>query len=218
MKKKVEIVTISLDIEGQNLDNQILKYYKFPGFYTIGEFRIDNENYIPDVWQPRQMVILCDDDKNVIASYPNIEGTLPLSKETVQAWIDCGSPVEGGIDIDYYNQPIKDLQGNLQLAFEQQTLETAAKEAAKSGGPFSIHAQNYEYMFKLGAEWQKQQLKPAIPTEDKIEETANNKFPIMIKEQVISSNIWVEYDGNQELRDGYVMGYKQALTDLNLKP
>ena len=43
---------------------------------------------------------------------------------------------------------------------EQQTLETAAREAAKSGGPFSTHGQNYEYMFKLGAEWQKQQKPP----------------------------------------------------------
>jgi len=38
-----------------------------------------------------------------------------------------------------------------------QELEDAAKDHARYGGPFSIHKQNYEYMFKQGAQWQKQQ-------------------------------------------------------------
>lgn len=33
--------------------------------------------------------------KRVIASYPQLPGTLPISKETVQAWIDAGRPDEG---------------------------------------------------------------------------------------------------------------------------
>jgi len=136
--------------------------------------------------------------RKVIASYPQLEGTLPISKETVQSWINAGTPGEGSVDkqewstvlndpitithlvknnwklvkselpeppfddalMYYYERDKLDTKNNLLLEFEQQTLETAARDAAKSGGPFSTHGQNYEYMFKLGAEWQKQQLKP----------------------------------------------------------
>jgi hypothetical protein len=37
--------------------------------------------------------------RKTIASYPNIDGTLPLSKETIQQWIDNGTPEEGFVDI-----------------------------------------------------------------------------------------------------------------------
>ena len=33
--------------------------------------------------------------KKIVAAYPHIEGTLPISKETIQAWIDAGTPGEG---------------------------------------------------------------------------------------------------------------------------
>jgi hypothetical protein len=35
----------------------------------------------------------------IIASYPQLEGTLPLSKETIQQWIDNGTPGEGSVDV-----------------------------------------------------------------------------------------------------------------------
>ncbi len=146
------------------------------------------DRYLDDCNQIRQCVVAPEvkiywdvrkNYKKIIASYPHIEGTLPLSKETIQQWIDNGTPGEGSVDMNHwckdgtsvsacerncdcidYPEAEIDPQGNLILEFEQQTLETAARDAAKSGGPFSTHGQNYEYMFKLGAEWQKQQLKP----------------------------------------------------------
>lgn len=38
--------------------------------------------------------------KKVIASYPQIEGTLAISKETVQAWIDSGTPGKGSLEME----------------------------------------------------------------------------------------------------------------------
>ena len=35
----------------------------------------------------------------IIASYPQIEGTLPLSKETIQEWIDNGTPRECSVEL-----------------------------------------------------------------------------------------------------------------------
>lgn len=37
--------------------------------------------------------------KKILASYPQIEGTLPISKETVQAWIDAGIPDSAGVEL-----------------------------------------------------------------------------------------------------------------------
>jgi hypothetical protein len=38
-------------------------------------------------------------ERKIIASYPRLEGTLPLSKDTVQDWIDSGTPKKGSIKI-----------------------------------------------------------------------------------------------------------------------
>lgn len=42
----------------------------------------------------------------IIASYPNIQGTLPLSKETIQEWIDNGTPKECSVEMIEY-EPVK---------------------------------------------------------------------------------------------------------------
>ena len=76
--------------------------------------------------------IYLDKLSKIIASYPQLEGTLPISKETVQAWIDAGTPGEGHTNIDedyddWYEQmeltsypswkPKLDTQGKLSLGF-----------------------------------------------------------------------------------------------------
>ena len=79
----------------------------------------------------------------VIASYPQIEGTLPISKETVQAWINAGTPGEGSVEMyecygkcehnndyvcDRYGcqtfKPKIDHQGNLLLKFDKKYKNT----------------------------------------------------------------------------------------------
>jgi hypothetical protein len=46
--------------------------------------------------------------KKLIASYPQIEGTLPISKETVQAWIDNGTPEECSVDKHEWSTVLND--------------------------------------------------------------------------------------------------------------
>lgn len=55
--------------------------------------------------------------KKIIASYPHIEGTLPISKETVQAWIDDGTPLEVTLKEALRGSMCLDPQGNLLLEF-----------------------------------------------------------------------------------------------------
>lgn len=40
--------------------------------------------------------------KKIIASYPQLHNTLPVPKETVQAWIDAGCPNEAIVEFEYW--------------------------------------------------------------------------------------------------------------------
>ncbi len=69
-----------------------------------------------DVWQPNQLLILGDEidvtdkktpdlkeyESKIIASYPSLEGTEKISKETVEQWIQVGCPDE--VEVETYPQ------------------------------------------------------------------------------------------------------------------
>jgi hypothetical protein len=85
--------------------------------------------------------------RKVIASYPQIEGTLPISKETVQAWIDAGTPLEATLKEALRGSMCLDPQGNLLLEFAQ---------------PFKSTMPIYTV--------------PSIPTDEEIERKAHNNY------------------------------------------
>jgi hypothetical protein len=131
--------------------------------------------------------------KKIIASYPQIEGTLRISKETVQAWIDAGTPGEGSVEIDdtiycsvvkgkvKYGDPTKlDPQGNLLLEFGKKIINTLP----------------YPELVKEISEYYKDvkivEEKPSIPTDEEIKKKC----------------------GNTANQNTYLAGYKQALKDL----
>ena len=147
--------------------------------------------------------------RKVIASYPQLEGTLPISKETVQAWIDAGTPVDASVEIKHKSigrntigttpagEPIKmnsfietpklDSQGNLLLEFAQ---------------PFKSTMPIYTV--------------PSIPTDEEIEKKAD-KYAYEIKGQLYTEK--GQHPANKAwslLSRGYTDGYKQALIDLGI--
>jgi hypothetical protein len=160
--------------------------------------------------------------KKIIASYPQIEGTLPISKETIQAWIDAGTPGEGSVDMLYWckngdslsgcekqthcncsdnTEPDVDRQGNLLLEFPISAYDGVDFEPIKPRNSKLIH---------------KSIDKPSIPTDEEIEKKAEE-----------SATEWLAGSFNTELHDeqkeewakqdyccGYEEGYKQALKDL----
>jgi hypothetical protein len=149
----------------------------------------------------------------LIASYPQIEGTLPISKETVQAWIDSGTPEEGSVGFitntknhtEKYSVYFPDLQGNLLLEF---------------GNPIDRnYPEEYELTQDDAKEWVNSS-NTSIPTDEEIEEKAidlsQSEYPYS---DFQGKNVGVddEHTG-QALRgafvEGHVKGYKQALKDL----
>jgi len=205
MKKTVQIVTILLDKEGWSkgdlVDNGSLGYSLAP---------YDNKDGIDD-WQAQQLLVLSDDEikegdwfykpdmkmvfiaeytpykgcKKIIASYPHIQGTLPISKETVQAWIDAGTPEEGAIHEEIYmtskNLSV-DSQGNLLLEFAQ---------------PFKSTMPIYTV--------------PSIPTDEEIREKA---LSALKKEREVDDGEQLSAFEGRCLTTGFYQGYKQALKDL----
>lgn len=203
MKKTVQIVIIPLEKEGWSEDDLV----KGPRGFCI----IPYKQSLPD-WQAQQLLVLSDDEiqdndfilfdnmvwkvhdkkqweidtwetaKKVEASYPHIERTLPISKETVQAWIDAGTPGEvelivyGTFDGTDSTRPFLNPDNTINLDFGKDV--------------------KYEEISGLG--------KPSIPTQEEIEEKADQ----YAEECDIEINLWTQ------AQQGYKEGYKQALKDL----
>jgi hypothetical protein len=145
--------------------------------------------------------IYVDKLSKIIAAYPHIEGTLPISKETVQNWIDSGTHEEGfyriyGLETDMLHI---DPKGNLKLEFPGEKLESTMTEAfikiatSATGSAFVTPE-----FATIG--------KPSIPTQEEIE----------LKSVIYRSNsvLWGDGDSAMCLENGYVDGYRQALKDL----
>lgn len=145
MRKTVSIVTVPLGKKGWNkgdlIDMVSLDY---------GLALYDNKEGIDD-WKAVQLLVLIE--FSTIASYPQTERALPISKETIQKWIDAGYPPSGVVtEYKYYNSK--------SYAIYDQPDETLIIE------------------FGDGQQKNKAEevLKPTIPTDDKIELMARGYF------------------------------------------
>jgi hypothetical protein len=150
------------------------------------------------------------DCKKILASYPQIGGTLPISKETVQAWINSGKPGEGNVEIDdtiycsvvkgkvKYGDPTKlDHQGNLLLEF--------GKKYKSTGNDLGDLAERAIDKIIANAT-----TIPSIPTDVEIERKAHNNYTYGYL-MPIGSHDRSRYE---EKKESYTSGYKQALKDL----
>ena len=115
--------------------------------------------------------------KKVIASYPHIEGTLPISKETVQAWIDAGTPEEGSVEVVDWNC----LRPDICKCYNQQKFYPYCKYYKDSNGTKLDSKGNLLLEFDKGITRSMQgyshgdfedEIKPSIPTDEEIRKTA----------------------------------------------
>jgi hypothetical protein len=169
-----------------------------------------------------------EDVYEILASYPQIPGTLPISKETVQIWIDSGTPEEGSVEVvdwnclrpdickcynqqkfypycKYYkdsNGTKLDPQGNLLLKFGKniELKEIGEKLKDRILFPDALeHAK--DYLSKV--------VKPSIPTDEEIDRICVRGCHDFILEKGIMTPITP--------KQYYTAGYKQALKDLGHK-
>jgi hypothetical protein len=194
-------------------------------YSQVGDYKLINggNSLNAKCWQAQQLLILSDDGifpkdnlygdgklvvannewsgetniewKKVIASYPHIEGTLPISKETVQAWIDAGTPREGVIFYD--NEPdnlLFDPQGNLLLEFGE---KDSLKNIMSTGYKWET-IEEFADSFKPS--------KPSIPTNEEIDRICVRGCHDFILEKGIMTPITPQ--------QYYTAGYKKALKDL----
>ena len=149
--------------------------------------------------------------KKIIASYPQIEGTLPISKETVQAWIDGGIPKEGSVEMvgrcplqtcdnpacrkecQEVEMVCKLWKGNLLLEF--------GKKYKSTGNDLGDLAERAIDKIIANAT-----TKPSIPTDEEISEKA--------KKSIEGTSTYIKENVVIAARLGYKQGYKQALKDL----
>jgi len=54
----------------------------------------------PQKYNPDEGHVLNKGLKKTIAAYPTIDGVLPISRETIQEWIDSGTPKEGVVEFE----------------------------------------------------------------------------------------------------------------------
>jgi hypothetical protein len=244
MKKTVQIVTIPLNKEGWSKGDIIndgkftsIGIYSSEGFgnwqpqqlLVLSDDEIQINNYV--YWDNRCLHVggptalsaykgYASDAKKVIASYPQLEGTLPISKETVQAWIDAGTPGEGSVEMKHKctgrntigttpaGEPIKmnsfietpklDPQGNLLLEFGEkiELKEIGEKLKDRILFPDALeHAK--DYLSKV--------VKPSIPTDEEIEEKGCSYY---------NGNDTSWLSDRERIATAYLHGYKQALKDL----
>jgi hypothetical protein len=166
-----------------------------------------------------------DDVYQIIASYPQIEGTLPISKETVQAWIDSGTPGEGLVKREQNYKfpavpgPFKEIkdnfyygidpQGNLLLEFSEVRTE---KEILKDLRYAKTPELKDSFLQELH-DIREKQSKPSIPTNEEIKEKAQ-EYTRSINLGYIDTDLKGLEDIRTETTDAFEIGYKQALKDL----
>ena len=238
MKKTVQIVTIPLDKKDNapffKKDDLVLrKVLGGPNLQAMLKFKIIDKNQIA-LARLQQLLVLSDDKikegdwfykldmkmvfiaeytpykgcKKIIASYPQLEGTLPISKETVQAWIDSGTPGESDIEVQLMGSSMNtnmyfsigdtlytyniDPQGNLLLEFQFSREQLLNKQEEAQSKMWD--ETNFSH-------------KPSIPTDEKINDIASDyaveKCRIMKNMKCLTAR-----------KTAYIDGYKQALKDL----
>jgi hypothetical protein len=158
--------------------------------FTCKENHSDLDHYIDTKGKTHYTNIDPHQVYKIVASYPQIPNTLSISKETVQAWIDAGTPGEvelivyGTFDGTDSTKPFLNPDNTINLDFGKDV--------------------KYEEISGLG--------KPSIPIEEEMEEKAQDYSNIIEKH-------WDERGGfGQQFGDeayaAYKEGYQQALKDL----
>jgi hypothetical protein len=237
MKKTVQIVTIPLNKSGKLAKKDTSDKYELAegetvfvnGFgYTPQQLLVlSNDGIFPkdNLYGDGKLVVANNEWsgetniewKKVIASYPHIEGTLPMSKETVQAWIDSGTPGEGSVDFELVrpcdlrdDQPEKEdkiltyfrigSQGNLLLEF---------------GNPIDRnYPEEYELTQDDAKEWVNSS-NTSIPTDEEIREKGKEFVEKYQKDMNAATNDkWSMYGSRMDVLASFYQGYKQALKDL----
>jgi hypothetical protein len=181
----------------------------------IKVFEKFNDNTIDDI-----LLEFIDngDCKKIIASYPQIEGTLPISKETVQAWINAGTPKEGivnmlsrkkkNVNITVFSQEKDwkeyventDSQGNLLLEFSEQQQEEDYFDEDIYDAIIDFRKNHPEKTIIVES---------PVPTDEEIKAKADNKFPSLKGPQLHGTRTHYK-----QKKAGWIEGYKQALKDL----
>jgi hypothetical protein len=213
-------------------------------YSQVGDYKLINggNSLNAKCWQAQQLLVLSDDEiqegdtfldsfgkidtylegefqpasssRKIIASYPQLSTTLPISKETVQAWIDAGTPGEGSVEMiqkkpvgcsilncegmrtescDCFDEkwkiPKLDPQGNLLLEFGEKDEDYYDEDIYDAVIDF-----RKKHPEKVSV------VKPSIPTDEEIKKkAAKNSSSYRAKAAAIIS---------------YTEGYKQALKDL----
>jgi hypothetical protein len=166
-------------------------------------------------------------DFKIIASYPQLEGTLSISKETIQEWINAGTPGEGtvdtaniclqtGISCGYpcngdcdekaYKEYVYDPQGNLLLEFSEVRTE---KEILKDLRYAETPERKDSFLQELH-DIREKESKPSIPTDEEIQEKAKNY--VYNKCSAYSERHLAGL--YREIANEFFAGYKQAIKDL----
>jgi hypothetical protein len=226
MKKTVQIVTIPLNKSGKLAKKDTSDKYELAegetvfvnGFgYTPQQLLVlSNDGIFPkdNLYGDGKLVVANNEWsgetniewKKVIASYPHIEGTLPMSKETVQAWIDSGTPEEGSVGFitntknhtEKYSVYFPDPQGNLLLEFGE---KDSLKNIMSTGYKWET-IEEFADSFKPS--------KASIPTDEEIERKAHNNYTYGYLMSIGSRDRSIY----EEKKESYTSGYKQALKDL----
>jgi hypothetical protein len=164
--------------------------------------------------------------KKIIASYPQLPGTLPISKETVQAWIDAGTPGEGSVEIGdtiycsvvkgkvKYGDPTKlDPQGNLLLEFGKKVC--SEKEILKKLRYAETPELKDSFLQELSHDIREKQSKPSVPTDEEIlKKSLEHSNNLYNSDDKCKDNILSEHQLWENCLRDYEAGYKQALKDL----
>jgi hypothetical protein len=231
MKKTVQIVTIPLnkqtnfgifkDVEDGEIIFTETSIKDNPYFVSQQLLVLSDDEILRDDWYLFDNAYLRKDAgyvenkghryKKVIASYPHIEGILPISKETIQAWIDSGTPGESDIEVQLMGSSMNtnmyfsigdtlytyniDPQGNLLLEFQFSREQLLNKQEEAQSKMWD--ETNFSH-------------KPSIPTDEEIERKAHNNYTYGYL-MPIGSHDRSRYE---EKKESYTSGYKQALKDL----
>jgi gas vesicle protein len=163
----------------------------------------------------------------IIASYPQIEGTLSISKETVEAWIDTGIPREGSVEMEidcqaYYGHGGHDCHTPCSCktkykvqeypfsgdAYPKNNLLLEFGKKGYSSKKFKNIVDNTspEIKERIKNWFDEQDIKagkPPIPTDEEIEKKANENADKYLKKLETVA-----------VFTGYIDGYKQALKDM----
>ena len=197
MKKTVQIVAVPLNKQGYNKKDLCKKVgmvwegdSKPIGTYVIA-VKDNVSEEVNEYWQAQQLLVLSSNNEE-LASYPHIEGTLPISKETVQAWIDSGMPDSAEV------KKKTGEQGNLILQFPSK--DQLLKEQQDAQSAMWSDAEDKALI--------EEAFKPKqVPTDEEID--AKGREVYFRRTGVVFAE-----ESRTDMVIGYREGYKQALKDM----